>query len=90
MEKQGELEKLEGELEKQGEAKGRNKGSLGSGLDDGTKPQELPARDVGRENGTGDSNLEERDKSEFKIEKHLAAICLTEPLLLGIVSVSAS
>ena len=89
MEKQGELEKLEGELEKQGEAEGRNKGSLGSGLD-GTKPQELPARDVGRENGIGDSNLEERDKSEFKIDKHLAAICLTEPLLLGIVSVSAS
>ena len=89
MEKQGELEKLEGELEKQGEAKGRNKGSLGSGLD-GTKPQELPARDVGREKGIGDSNLEERDKSEFKIDKHLAAICLTEPLLLGIVSVSAS
>ena len=90
MEKQGELEKLEGELEKQGEAEGRNKGSLGSGLD-GTKPQELPARDVGRENGIGDSNLEERDESEFKIDnKHLAAICLTEPLLLGIVSVSAS
>ena len=89
MEKQGELEKLEGELEKQGEEEGRNKGSLGSGLD-GTKPQELPARDVGRENGIGDSNLEERDKSEFKIDKHLAAICLTEPLLLGIVSVSAS
>ena len=89
MEKQGELEKLEGELEKQGEAKERNKDSLGSGLD-GTKPQELPARDVGRENGIGDSNLEERDKSEFKIDKHLAAICLTEPLLLGIVSVSAS
>lgn len=73
---EGELEKLEGKLEKQGEAEGRNKGSLGSGLNDGTKPQELPARDVGRENGTGDSNL--------------AAICLTEPLLLGIVSVSAS
>ena len=69
MEKQGELEKLEGELEKQGEAKGRNKGSLGSGLDDGTKPQELPVRDVGRENGMGDSNLEERDETEFKIEK---------------------
>ena len=79
----------QGELEKQGEEEGRNKGSLGSGLD-GTKPQELPARDVGRENGIGDSNLEERDKSEFKIDKHLAAICLTEPLLLGIVSVSAS
>ena len=78
-------------MEKQGEEEGRNKGTLGSGLDDGTKPQELPARDVGRENGTGDSNLEERDKSEFKIDnKHLAAICLTEPLLLGIVSVSAS
>ena len=68
MEKHGELEKLEGELEKQGEAEGRNKGSLGSGLD-GTKPQELPARDVGRESGIGDSNLEERDESEFKIEK---------------------
>ena len=77
-------------MEKQGEEEGRNKGSLGSGLD-GTKPQELPARDVGRENGIGDSNLEERDKSEFKIDnKHLAAICLIEPLLLGIVSVSAS
>ena len=85
------MEKLEGELEKQGEAEVRNKGSLGSGLDDGTKPQELPARDVGRENGIGDSNLEERDKSELMIDnKHLAAICLTEPLLLGIVSVSAS
>ena len=84
------MEKLEGELEKQGEAEGRNKGSLGSGLD-GTKPQELPARDVGREKGIGDSNLEERDKSELMIDnKHLAAICLTEPLLLGIVSVSAS
>ena len=56
-------------MEKQGEEEGRNKGSLGSGLDDGTKPQELPARDVGRENGTGDSNLEERDKSELMIDK---------------------
>ena len=55
-------------MEKQGEAKGRNKGSLGSGLD-GTKPQELPARDVGREKGIGDSNLEERNKSKFKIDK---------------------
>ena len=42
---------------------------MGSGLNDGTKPQELPARDVGRENGTGDSNLEKRDKSKFMIEK---------------------
>ena len=53
------------ELEKQGEADGRKVRSFGSGLLRTVIglpaiiiPQELPAREVGRDGGTGDSNLE--------------------------------
>ena len=49
------------EFEKQGEADGRKvPKSFGSGLLRVIIiiPQELPARDVGRDGGTGDSNLE--------------------------------
>ena len=54
------------ELEKQGEADGRKERIFGSGLPRvAVMPQELPAREGGRDNGTGDSNLE--DPSEDKL-----------------------
>ena len=51
------------EFEKHGEADGRKVKSFGSGLLRVIIiPQELPAREVGWEGGTGDSNLEHSDE----------------------------
>ena len=55
------------EFEKHGEADGRKERSFGSGLlPVSIIPQELLAREVGRDGGTGDSNLEHLSECKFK------------------------
>ena len=57
------------EFEKHGEAEGRKERSFGSGLlPVSSIPQELPARDVGRDGGTGDSNLEHLGEYKFNTD----------------------